>query len=134
MVEWLNTRSGLKLLSVLVATLLWLVVFLDGSAMLDIAVPLQVVNVPAGLAIRNVPVRTLILQLSGPRVRLLFLDKSIAAVRLDLSGAGEGETVFTNLGMMLKLPEDVRINRLAPASVKIILGRGHDTPPTQPVH
>ncbi len=132
MIDWLNTRSGLKFLSVLVASLLWLAVYLDGTSQLDIAVPVRTVNVPTGLVIRNAPVKTLFIRLSGPRVRLLFLDRCLDTVRLDLGGAGEGETVFTNLGMLLRLPDDVHINRIAPATVRIILGRGHGTSPTQP--
>ena len=125
MLDWLNTRSGLKFLSVVVAALLWLVVYLDGTSQLEIAVPVETVNVPAGLTIRNTPVKNIVMQLSGPRVRLLFLDRFIDAVRLDLGGSEVGESVFTNLGMLLRLPEDVRINRVAPATVRIILGRKH---------
>ena len=133
MIEWLNTKSGLKILSVTVATLLWLVVYLDETSVLDIVVPVSLKNIPQGLVIRNEPVKQLAIRLSGPRVHLLFLHRSIGSFRLDLDGAGEGETVFTNLGMSLKLPEDVRISRIAPASVKIILGRVHGIPLKQPV-
>lgn len=123
MVRWLNTRWGLRFLSVVVATLLWLVVYLDESSVLDVAVPVEVVNVPPGLALRTAPVRRLSLRLSGPRLRLLFLDRRLEPLRLDLDGAGEGDTVFANLGMQLKLPDEVRVNRIAPASVKITLVR-----------
>ena len=133
MVNWLATKWGLRSLSLLVAVLLWLVVYLDAASVLDITVPVKPVNVPPGLAIRAMPVNTITLRFIGPRVRLLFLDKVITSVRLDLHGVGEGETVFTNMGMMLKLPEDVHVNRTSPVSLKIILDRGQTSPLTHTV-
>ena len=123
MINWLNTKTGLKFLSLLVAVLLWLVVYLDGNSELDVTVPVQPVNIPAGLTIVKAPVRTLTLRITGPRAHLLFVDKPADSVKLDLSGAVEGETVFTNMGLLIKLPQDVLISRISPSSVNILLGK-----------
>jgi hypothetical protein len=123
MVHWLNTTAGLRALSLLVALLLWLVVYLDGTSERELSVPVRPANLPTGLMLTALPLAPLDVSLTGPRAQLLFLSGDRIPLQLDLRGAGEGMVTFTNLGEQLHLPEQVRITRIFPTTLTLKLSR-----------
>lgn len=113
----------LKLLSLVIAVILW--TFLMGERHLEVGytVPLELDNVPEGLMVAS-EVPTLVdVRLSGSRTRLSRLGPSDLRLTLDLDELDPGPTTFRRLEERLALPGGVRVTRLSPNSVEVTLER-----------
>lgn len=126
MLQRLLENWSLKLLSVVIALLLW--AFLMGEQRVEVGytVPLELMNVPDGLMVANDVPSLVDLRLSGPRTRLAALNVADLRVTLDLKKLTPGVTAFRRLEDKLSLPSGVRVVRLAPSTVEVKLEKvGH---------
>lgn len=119
--ETLTQNLWLKVLSLLLAAVLWLFVSSGREVEVDLTLPVVYANVPQGLALTNNPPERIDVRLSGPRILLLRLAAGHMPVVLDLKGAGEGITAFPAVGKNLPLPYGVRITRVTPAAIEVRL-------------
>jgi hypothetical protein len=107
-----TTNLKMKLLSLLLAALLWLFVTLEAVAELDIPLAVNAVNIPPGLELKVVAGSAPSLRIAGSRILLLRQKWQGAAVQLDLSAAKEGALVLSEVKDLVKLVQGVTIVRL----------------------
>ena len=120
MPERSGTSFAIKLLSVVLALILWVFVTWERPFERRFSVPVKLVNVAEGLAATGVPqfVEGLV---SGPWLPVMLMKSKELAMDLDLAGAGEGLTAFPGLERRLPLPENLKIIRISPARIEVRL-------------
>lgn len=119
--EKIRHNLGLKLLSLLLAALLWL--FVTAGEEKEVSFRAQVVlrNIPTGLTVAGGPPPAVDVRVRGSNVLLAKVRTERPTLYLDLRGAAEGATEFPNLAPMLGLPEGVIVTRLSPAVIVVRL-------------
>ena len=118
--EWAN---GVKLLSLLLAVLLWLSVVLEHAAEIKILVPVRPEHLPAGLSLVSPPAEKLQVTVSGPLILLCRLPFSDVSCGLDLTGAAAETASFTPRESSFRLDRELKVVRVFPTSVSLTLAR-----------
>jgi hypothetical protein len=110
---------GWKLLSVGIATLIWVVVASEPELSTFANVPLEYKNLPGDLEISSTLLESIYLELHGPSGELRSLnDARHPAVVLDMSGIRPGERTFSIDSSNVRLPRGLRLVRSIPAQVR----------------
>jgi hypothetical protein len=118
---------GLKVLSLVLAAALWLFVVAEKETEIGAAVPVEVKNLPRGLAIVNRTPSRVDVRLAGPRIALLKMRAVPPLLLLDLQGAREGITGFPGLEKDIPLPAGVRVIRITPDTIEVRLAKAGPT-------
>ena len=116
-----SSAITIKVLSGVLALILWTVVTWERPAERRFSVPLRLVNLPAGLMTTGSVPKTVEVIVSGPRLPITLLNSGRLALDLDLAGAGEGVTTFPGLERRLTLPDNLRVIRMSPALIEVRL-------------
>ena len=112
---------GVRLLSLLLAALLWLGVALERTGEVKLRVPVVLGDPPIGLRLAAAPPGTLEVTVSGPRILLLGLRLRRVSCRLELAGAGAGPVNFGAPDCNLGLDRELKLVRVSPATLRLIL-------------
>ncbi|HBG07332.1 MAG: hypothetical protein A2075_15365 [Geobacteraceae bacterium GWC2_58_44] len=118
--EW---SGGVKLLSLLLAGLLWLSVVLERPGEVKLQVPVLVRYLPAGVGVVSPVPASVEVTISGPRILLCRLPFRRVSCGLDLSGAAEGTASFTPKESSFGLDRELKVLRIFPAAVSLTLAR-----------
>jgi YbbR domain-containing protein len=118
-----NHNLGLKVLSLFLATLLWLFVTAGQESELDLQVPVLFEHLSSGLTIVNQPPSRLDVRVAGPKILLMRLRTDRLAAILDLKDAGEGSAGFPGPEKAIRFPEGVRVTRVIPAVIEVRLAK-----------
>lgn len=111
----------LKLLSLGFALLLWFFVVGEQKAEVNVSIPLELVNIPAGLVIANDIPSHIDVKVYGPRSMIRAMTtKGIMRV-IDLKDATPGKITVHISPDSLSLPGAVRALRTQPSNVEIVL-------------
>jgi YbbR domain-containing protein len=110
---------GFKIVSVLLAIMLWFFVTSRGESEMSIDVPLEYKNIPAGLEIVNHSMKTVTLNIKGQERFMKTIKPSDIRVPLDLSKAKKGEGVYYIDRNDLRLPRSISIMNINPSSIRI---------------
>lgn len=114
----------LKVLSLVIASGLWAFVnFGERDSEEALKVPLQFRNIPARLMITSPRVDFIDVRVVGPRTLLGRIDHNQLAIPLDFSGARSGPAIFSVNVDRLNLPRGVRVVRVTPSQVTVMLER-----------
>lgn len=116
--EW---SRGVKLLSLLLALLLWGSVALERPGEMNIQVPVSAQYLPAGLCLAAPPRDRLEVTVSGPRILLCRLWFSQVNCGLDLSGATAGSASVVPQESWFGLDRELKVLRVSPAAVQVTL-------------
>ncbi|AJE03150.1 YbbR-like domain-containing protein [Geobacter pickeringii] len=119
----LTRHAEIKLLSLVLAGTLWISVAGNRTAEMTLTVPLSARALPAGLAVARMEHDGLQVTLSGPKILLLKLRGEKIIMPLDMGGLKEGRVLFAGFDRSLPLPREVRVTRVYPASVEVLLVR-----------
>mgnify|MGYP002778267071 CR=1 FL=1 len=126
-VRLLTDHFAWKLLSLVLAALLWVAVVDEPNLTTTINVPVEFRNKPADLEIASDTPERVQLQVRGPRGRVTEAAASRTAVILNLAQKGEsarpGEQTFTISDDVIDLPPRVTLERAMPAQLRITLER-----------
>jgi YbbR domain-containing protein len=114
------TSWGVKLLSVLLALLFWFFVTWERPVQRTVTVPVRVLNSAPGMTCTGAPPSVQVV-ISGPRLTVALLRPEELSLDLDLSGAGEGVTVFPALEPLMGLSQELRATRISPARIELRL-------------
>ncbi|SNB45146.1 YbbR-like domain-containing protein [Geobacter sp. DSM 9736] len=117
----LPKNSGLIVLSLSLAFVLWLFVNYDRESETEMTVPVRVVNVPQGLDVTNQLPHHLVVRVAGPRIQLMRLVPERLTVSLDLGNLREGTVAFPDLGNAVPVPRELRVTRIYPSMIEIEL-------------
>jgi YbbR domain-containing protein len=117
----LAENPGTKLISVVIAVLLWFVVL--GSRNTEVAkeVPLQIVTAPNVAIASDTPDRV-VFRLSGPGAFLrTILDRRDDPIRVDLTGTRSGQVTYRFFSDSIHLPIGVQVQNINPPSITVQL-------------
>lgn len=115
-----GTMLPVKLLSGVLALVIWAFVTGERPVERRVSVPVRFLNIPAELTSAGGPPFTDVV-VSGPRLPLALLNPGSLSLDLDLAGKGAGMTVFTDLERRLVMPAGFRVVRLSPARIEVLL-------------
>jgi len=117
--DMLTTNVEMKLLSLLLASILWLFVASEVVDEAEIPLTVSYINTPPGLFVKAAGNSGYLVHVEGPRILLLRQRLKGVSLRLDLSEAGEGEMVFSEMDNSIKLIQGVKMVRLSPLKVEL---------------
>jgi hypothetical protein len=117
--EMLSPALQLKLLSLLLAALLWLFVTLERSDEADIPLAVTFANIPAGLKAKMGAPQRPSIHAVGPRILLLRQSLKGVSAKLDLSAAKKGQTTLGGFESTLLPVNGVRFTRVSPVVIDI---------------
>ncbi len=128
--KWSNFSKNwdLKLLSLVLAVIVWGGVSGGRTAEIDLTVPLELQNLPPGLTVAGSVPSDVSVSVAGPKILLLKLRSERIIMPLDARGAGEGTILFAGLERRLSLPREATVTRLFPATVEVRLIRSTTVP------
>lgn len=115
----LTTNVEMKLLSFLLASLIWLVGAFEAVDEVEMPLSVSYVNIPVGLAVKRTDEAGGMIRIEGPRILLLRQKLKGVSLRLDLAGAKEGWQELTGLENKVKLVQGVKMIRLFPLKVEL---------------
>lgn len=120
MTAWLTENLGLKLLSVVVAVLLWLALVGEPNTTSAIVVPVQYHNIPKDLEVSSDLISSAYVEVRGSRGRLSSLGNAVVVI--DLAKQNQpGERTFSILGNNVNLPPGVEFLRAIPSQIRMRL-------------
>jgi YbbR domain-containing protein len=118
----LMDNSLIKILSLLFAVILWFYVNSRGGAEMEIAVPLELRNVPARLVVVGDMMDDVTVHVKGREWILQELISKPPHAVLDLKDAREGNNIFFLNPAEIAVPAHVQIVRISPRRIPIRLG------------
>ena len=118
--EW---PGAVKLLSLLLAGLLWLCMILERTDQLTVKVPVRPEYLPVGLRLESPPPERLEVTISGPRILLCRLLLGGVSCGLDLTQAAAGTAEFVPGEDSFRLERELKVVRVNPATVSLTLAR-----------
>lgn len=121
--EWIRAaftdNRGLKFVSLLIATSLWLfVVGVDHSEMY-ISVPLELTNLPKEVTVVSRPPGQINVRMSGPRTIMSTISPKKLTVTLDLRGMQAGMNTYEILPSRLGVPQGVDVTDISPSEIRL---------------
>lgn len=111
----------LKLLSIILASLVWLFVMSEERSERSYTVQVVVSRVPAGLVVLNEEDQFVEVRVSGPRGILNNLTDKAFVTSLDLAPYGRGELDVPIPREAVQAPKGVAISRIVPATIHVRL-------------
>ena len=118
-----SRNLGLKALALALAVAAWWFVAGESKVLVGVTVPLEIRNVPRGLTMTNKPERQVEVRLSGPSSLLSGIRPTEISAGVDLTAAREGRQSFTMDDRAVKVPPGIKVQRIFPASVEVVLVR-----------
>jgi len=118
-----SRNLGLKALALALAVAAWWFVAGESKVLVGVTVPLEIRNVPKGLTLTNKPERQVEVRLSGPSSLLSGIRPTEISAGVDLTAAREGRQSFTMDDRAVKVPPGIKVQRIFPASVEVVLVR-----------
>lgn len=114
---------GLKVLALVISILLWWFVAGESDVQVGFSVPIELRNVPPGMAVTNKVERLVDVRLAGPSTLVGGLTQKEVSAVVDLSGARSGRAVYPLSEQSIKAPVGCRVLRIYPDSVEVALDR-----------
>lgn len=117
----LTYNSGAKLISVVIAAVLWVVVLGSRSVEVTKEIPLEIITPSTLVAANDVPEKVTF-KLAGPKAFLrAILDRREDPIRINLSGAKAGLVTYRFFADNIRLPIGVKVLSVSPASIMLKL-------------
>lgn len=116
--EWV-----LKVISLVLATLLWF--FVGGEDIVDknVMVPIDIINLPRDLVISNQFKKEIEVTVSGPRSAIQEMANRAVSRQINLSNATPGTNVIENDNTSIPVPRGVTVLRIQPTSIILSLDK-----------
>jgi hypothetical protein len=118
-----SQNLGLKAVALALAVAAWWFVAGESKVLVSFTIPLEIRNVPRGLTMTNKSEREVEVRLSGPASLLSGMRPSEISAGVDLTAARSGRQFFTLDDRVVKVPPGVKVQRIFPASIEVILDR-----------
>jgi len=115
----LTDNIEMKLLSLLLAATLWFFVAFEAVDQIEIPLTISYANTPSGLYVKAIGESGCLVRVEGPRVLLFRQKLKGVPIRLDLSGAGEGDVVFSEMESSVRLIQGVKVIKVSPLKVRL---------------
>jgi YbbR domain-containing protein len=132
MKKLIRKNLGLKTLALGLSFLLWWFVGGESNVQVGFAVPLEIRNIPPGMALTNKVQRQVDVRLAGPSTLINTVEQNEISAVVDLSGAKPGKGILLLTERSVKAPAGFRVERVYPPSVEVVLKKLERR--TVPVH
>ena len=109
----------MKLISILLAIILWYFVVSERSGETTISIPLDFHNIPTSLIIIKNPIESINVRIGGPATLLRGLSPKDVKAIIDLSNAKPGLAEFAIRAEQITLPRGLRVTMISPASIML---------------
>jgi YbbR domain-containing protein len=119
--DLLFKNFSIKLVSLVLAVILWSFVVGQEKAEVSLSVPVAIVNIPDQLVISNDFPANVNVRVFGPKMMLARLAASVPSKVIDLKNAREGVTRIEITADDFALPGGVSITRIQPSEIDIVL-------------
>jgi YbbR domain-containing protein len=113
----------LKLVSLLLAVVLWYFVGGEDRVNKTVMVPLEIINLPRDLVISNQYKKEMEVSVSGPRSLILEMSERAVSRQVDLSAAEPGSMVIETGNEDIPVPRGVVVERVQPSSIILSLDK-----------
>jgi YbbR domain-containing protein len=123
MLKTITENWVLKLLSLVLALILWFFVMGEQKLERSYAVPLELKNMPAGMMVANEIPSHIEVRIAGPRTLLMNLQTEDIGISVNLKDLQPGLTTFKRLEENVDLPGPLKVTRVSPSYVDIKLER-----------
>lgn len=121
--RYLKKDWKLKLLSLVLAVMLWYTVFQIGEPKKDITVPVSVSNLPRSMVIMRLDPERVFITVSGRVSMLKDIKDRDVTVHLNMNGTKEGNTVFDITKANVTVPKGIEIVDIRPGTVRVVVDR-----------
>jgi len=121
--HWLIYNWHLKLISLILAVMLWMVVATETSSELGMEVPLEYRNIPAQLEITGDTTNTVQVRLRGSSNVIRDVSAKDVSTTIDLSKMRPGEKIVPLSPQNVQAPFGAGVIRVNPSSVRFNLER-----------
>ena len=121
--HWLIHNWHLKLISLILAVMLWMVVATETSSELGMEVPLEYRNIPAQLEITGDTTNTVQVRLRGSSNVIRDISAKDVSTTIDLSKMRPGEKIVPLSPQNVQAPFGADVIRVNPSSVRFNLER-----------
>jgi YbbR domain-containing protein len=121
--KYVFQNAGLKILSLLIAVLLWAAVAHDPVAEIAINAPLEFHHVPENLEISSEALPQTQIRLRGPARQLRELAQSEIRAELDLANARPGEVTYELSARNVPVPRGISVQQVIPSLFRISFDR-----------
>lgn len=114
-------NSGAKLISLIIAVVLWVVVLGSRTVEVTKEIPIEV-QTPGELVVSNDVPEKVVFKLAGPKAFLrAILDRREDPIRVNLSGAKAGMVTYRFFSDNIRLPIGVKVLSVSPPSIVVKL-------------
>lgn len=122
--RWPGSKDWLiKALSLLFAVFLWYFVVGEDKVDTSVNIPVEIINLPQDLIISNQFKKELEVTVSGSRGLIRSIERQNISRSVDLSDAKPGTMVVQNKAESISLPRGIRILRIQPTHIMLLLDR-----------
>jgi YbbR domain-containing protein len=121
--HWIAHNWPLKVVSLLLATLLWAAVSNQESSEIGLEVPLEYRNIPERLEITGDTTTTVQVRLRGPANVIKGITAKDVATTLDVGKMGTGEKIVALSPQNVQVPFGAEVIRVNPSNVRFTLER-----------
>jgi YbbR domain-containing protein len=111
---------GLKLLSVLLGVMLWMVVAGEETVVRGLRIPLELQQFPAGLELEAEPPSTVEVRVRGSSGALGRLSSTDVVAVIDLRGVHAGRRLFPLMPEQVRAPFGVEIVQVTPPTIVLV--------------
>ncbi len=109
----------IRVLSLLMAMVIWLFVTLEQQDEEELAARIQVENLPAGLVIAGGQLPSARVRISGPKILLIRYQGLSPVITLECGGVREGLTRFVGAEKGVQVPVGIRVEGVIPATIEL---------------
>lgn len=117
----LRKNLGLKALALVLSVLLWWFVAGESYVQVGFVIPLEIRNIPAGMALTNKVDRQVEVRLAGPPTLINGLNQREVSAVIDLSDAKSGKEIIPLSERSIRIPVGFRVERVYPPTVEVVL-------------
>ncbi|NOX20837.1 MAG: hypothetical protein GXO99_06225 [Nitrospirae bacterium] len=114
---------GLKIVSLVLAVLLWYTISQKGMTEISMDVAIEYINIPQGFEIIKKDIDRVTLSVYGSEQILRTLKPGDIRVVVDLEGATPGERIYKIGKKNIRIPSALTVTDIKPSSVKVVLDK-----------
>jgi len=119
----ITKNPTLKIISLILAIILWVFVKSKSGGELGLVVPLEFYRVPSNAIVTQVTEEAINVRVNGSFLQLERLPTREIRARIDLSRARPGTNSFDILPHNFNIPRGLEVTQISPSSVKVELDR-----------
>lgn len=121
--KYIRSDWKLKLLSIVLAMMLWYTVSEVGEPKKDISVVISVSSLPKDLVIMKMDPEKVNITVSGRVSLLKDIKESDIRLQVNINGAKEGENIFNVTKKDIIMPRGLEVADIKPSSVRVVIDR-----------